>query len=206
MRLGTAEDVAFADNRFGCRGRVQVAAGASAVRTTGATPTLLSVASEALAAERQGEQGWHFGYSPIGSSDYFDYLEYRRETARPEGWHAPEGDEKCGCILRHWGDVYMLPGEECDAVKTYICPQDGRVLVGSNGKMIPGEPSEDGVHLSLLHGEKLVWESDMYAGDLADFSPVVLDVLAGDALHFRVNKKGNAMGDGTDWDPTILYM
>ena len=162
--------------------------------------------SEALATEQQGVGGWHFGYSPIGTNEYIDYSEYRHETQKPDGWHAPEGDEKCGCILRCWDDVYMRPGEEYDAVKTYICSQDGRVLLGANGRLIPGEPSDDGVHLSVLHGNTLVWEMDMQAGDLANFPPLVLDVHVGDAIHFRVNKRGNADGDGTDWDPTVLYL
>lgn len=206
VRLGAVENVSFEGNRFGCRGRVEVAAGEHATGITGASPMLLSVASEALASEEQGSGGWHFGYSPIGSNLYFDYPEFRHENKNPDGWHTPDGDEKCGCILRLWGDVYMRPGEECDAVKTYICPMDGRILLGSTDKLIPGEPSADGVHLAVLHGDTPVWETDAYAGDLADFPPLVLDVRAGDAIHFRVNKKGNSEGDGMDWDPTVLYL
>lgn len=206
VRLGVVESVAFEENRFGCRGRVAVAAGERATGITGAKPTRLSVASESLASEQQGVGGWRFGYSPIGSSEYFDYPEFRHETQSADGWHAPEGDEQCGCILRLWADVYMRPGAACDAVKTYVCPEDGRVLLGASGLLIPGEPSEDGVRLLVFHGEALVWEKEMAAGSLAALPPLVLDVRAGDRIHFRLNKIGNAEGDGTDWDPTVLYL
>jgi hypothetical protein len=100
----------------------------------------------------------------------------------------------------------MRPGEACDAVKTYVCPEDGRVLLGASGDLIPGEPSDDGVRLFVFHEKTLVWEKEMAAGDLVELPPLVLDVRAGDRIHFRLNKIGNAEGDGTDWDPTVLYL
>ena len=207
ITLGAATDVRLEGNVFADRSIVPLGAGSLAEGVIGAHPAIYSVSSVALNACRQGADGWHYGYAPIGSHTYTDYPAFRDYGSRVDDWQGEEeGTKRFGCIMRKWGNTYMHPGEEYDAAKTYVCPKDGRVRLGSPSAVIMGEPTEDGVLLSILCNDALLWQKELPAGGVFSSPRLELDVKKGDALHFRVHKKGNAENDGTTWDPAVLYL
>ncbi len=204
--VGSADGVCFEGNTFADRNRTLLSISPAARNVTGLDGLPYAVASEAVESGVQGHCGWHFGYAPIGTHDYTDYAVFRAETTCADGWHTADGnDADYGTVTRLWGDVYMCPGSLADAAKSYICPMDGEIAVSATHSCIIGENTEDGVRFMIYHGEKLLWQKDLFQNELE--MPPVLDVTvkAGDAIHFRVNKLGNTNGDGVDWDPTVLY-
>lgn len=204
--VGSADGITFENNRFADHSRTLLSVSPAAKNIAGLTGVPYSVASEAVESGVQGHCGWHFGYALIGTHDYVDYPIFREETTCPDGWHTADGDdENYGTVTRLWGDVFMCPGELADAVKTYVCPSDGEIVIGAAHACIIGQDTDDGVRFLIYHNEELLWQRDLFKNELT--MPPVLrrEVKAGDRVHFRVNKIGNAENDGVDWDPTVLY-
>ncbi len=206
VNLGTASNVRFEDNTFVDTALVPFGAGGLADGIIGANPTEYFVSSIAMDSKKQGADGWHYGYAPIGSHTYTDYPIFTEYGNRVDGWQGDEeGTARYGTLQRKWNG-YMLPGEEYDCVKTFICPKDGRVRLGSPIRVVMAEPTDDGVLLSILHNDQKVWEYDLPRNGVIPSPRLELSVKAGDAIHFRVNKKGNHTNDGVTWNPAVLYL
>ena len=207
ITLGTASNVTLEGNIFADRNVVPLGAGSLAEGVIGATAAVYSVASVALGASAQGADGWHFGYAPIGEHTYTDYPILADLGSRVLGWKGEEESmTRFGSVETRWGNTYMHPGEEFDCAKTYVCQKGGRVRLGSPSTIIMGQPTEDGVLLSILCNDVLLWQAELPPNGVFPAPRLELDVQAGDAIHFRVNKKGNAKNDGITWDPAVLYL
>ena len=204
--LRNGRDFWFFDNRFSGN-RVPVASGSTPQEIYGIAPASFSVASDAIMSLKQGFDGWTFDYAPIGKDEYTPLNYYSNGGNRPDGWwQDEEGNETYGCILSWWANTYMHPGTDYDVAKTYTCPRDGRVLLDAMS-LIVGSPSEDGINIAIFKNTEVLlpWET-WYDGVNRRFSPITVDVCAGDQLHFRVNKNGNNEDDGLDWNPSVLYV
>jgi hypothetical protein len=159
---------------------------------------------------KQGVDGWRVQYAPIGTDDYQDYDNYVYSKKLQDGWWKGEEENYAdGCIRRWWADTYMLPGEESDCVKTFVCPKDGEILINA-ASYIVGAPSDDGINVCVRKNAEQLWPTDKawetkYNRVNDVFKPTRTAVKAGDKIYFRVNKNGNAINDGLDWNPTILY-
>ena len=207
VRLVRASDVTLTGNTVAAADCVAVGAGELAEDVKGTKPATCAYASAALATDKQGTDGWHFGCVPIGTNDYREYTLLKETVNSIVGWYHESGDaEEYGCILRLWDNSYMKPGEKADCYKAYVCPKPGRVRFAAHGTLITGEPTEDGVHLAFLRGDELLWEKDMLANELAEMPVFEADVQEGETFYFRVNKRGNAKNDGLNWAPTALYV
>ncbi len=203
--VGTADGVRFENNQFDLT-RVKVGVSSLARNIEGVEPLIYSIASEAVPRGKQGYDGWHFGYAPIGTNTYIDYPIYRYETQGPDGWHVEDGnDEDYGRVLAWWWNYYMCPGEKADVVKTYVCPYDGEVAISAHHDCMTGEPTADGVRVMVLHNDDLLWETTLQKMELIMPPTLIREVKKGDEIHFRVNKIESAKNDGLDWDPTVLY-
>lgn len=203
--LRNGRDFRFFDNHFEGN-RVPVAAGSEPQEIYGAEPAFFSVASDAVMAQTQGHDGWTFTYCPIGEHTYTPFDTFSCGGNRPDGWwNGAEGNEDAGCILSWWANTYMQPGENYDVAKTFTCPKDGEILIDAMS-LIVGAPSEDGINIAVFKNDEplLPWET-WYDGVNRPFEPIRTTVKKGDCIHFRVNKNGNTIGDGLDWNPTVLY-
>lgn len=201
----TGDCIHFENNSFPAE-RVEVAAGMAPTRIYGANPTFYSVCADALLSEVQGTNGWRFQYVPIGTDDYrdFDVFVYS-EKLQNGWWHKEEENYDDGCIRNWWSGTFMLPGEKSDVSKTFVCPKDGKVLIGA-ASLIVGQPSEDGINVSIRHNKEVLFEKTMFEHHNDRFEPIELTVKKDDCIYFRVNKNRNAKNDGLDWNPTILYL
>lgn len=206
IRLREASDVTFEGNITATADCVAVGAGERARNIHGDTPAFCAYASSSMVADHQGVDGWHFGYAPIGTNDYRDYPLLKETQNSMVGWyHESENTDDYGCMLRTWDDSYMKPGEKADCVKSFVCPRAGTVRLTAHGVLITGEPTDDGVHMTILHGERVLWEHDLLANEILEAPILEVTVEQGDTLYFRVNKRGNAKNDGLNWTPTVLY-
>ena len=202
--IRTGDGIRFENNTFE-GGITPVAMGNEAKNVTGIEPMFYTICSAALMTGKQGVDGWHFQYSPIGSEDYFDYDTYVYSTKLQDGWwQGEEENYALGNIRRWWFDTYMAPGEDADCVKTFICPFDGEILINA-ASYIVGAPSEDGIRISVRKNAEVLYEELKFDGLNTQFKPIRTAVKEGDQIHFRVNKNGNAVNDGLDWNPTVLY-
>jgi len=95
------------------------------------------------------------------------------------------------------GSTWQHPGSACDAVRTWISPITGRISIG--GSFRDADPNGgNGVRVSILHDDRELWSRTIDNGDLDDQSfDLQLEVSEGDAIHFRVNARGNANNDST---------
>lgn len=203
--VGAADGVHFENNRFH-PATTPVGVTDLSLNVTGVSVIPYSTASDAVPKGEQGYDGWHFCYAPVGTNDYVDYV-YQQALHAPDGWHAAEGsDEDFGCVLCWWWNFYMCPGEKADVSKTYVCPRDGEVAISANHECTTGEQTEDGIRAMVLHNEELLWEDTLGYQEFVMQPTVIRKVKAGDRIHFRINKIGNAKNDGVDWDPTVLYV
>ena len=174
--------------------------------------TIGSWSDEAILG-RQGRGGWEWQYAPIGKNEYYDYHWICGKGAR-NGWWAGEFDDFThGNISRLWWDTYMCPGTESDCVKTYTCPKDGTVAIGTLEPIKAGDflDKTDGVRVKIMKNDEQVWPTDAEWKDVPIFKQLNNDILtcdvkAGDKLRFRVNMKEIPCGNGTSWAPFVFYL
>ena len=202
--IRTGDGIRFENNTF-AEGTTPVAAGYAPKNISGTEPYFYTMCSAALMTGKQGVDGWYFQYAPIGTDDYRDYDTFVYSKKLQDGWWQGEEENYAdGCIRRWWFDTYMLPGEESDCVKTFVCPKDGEILINA-ASYIVGAPSEDGIRVSVRKNAEVLFEELKFERVNTVFRPIRTTVKEGDKIHFRVNKNGNAINDGLDWNPTILY-
>ena len=95
-----------------------------------------------------------------------------------------------------------------DSVRKWIAPYSGTVLITSNGNIRKSNTNGgDGVKARLYKNSGLLWESYIAGTDGVgvSFPPRVVEVAAGDAIYFEINKNGDINCDATIWDPVIEY-
>lgn len=200
----TGDFIRFENNVFP-KERVEVAAGPTPTNILGAEPTYYTVCADALGSEVQGTDGWRFQYSPVGSDEYFDYDTFVYSEKLQNGWWQGEEENYAhGCIRNWWSGTFMMPGTESDAVKTFVCPYDGEILIDA-ASFVVGMPTEDGIAVSVRHNREILFEDVKMEHINPLFTPISRTVKKGDCIYFRVNKNGNTEGDGLDWNPTVLY-
>ncbi len=202
--IRTGDGIRFENNTFE-EGVTPVAAGYAPQNITGIEPMFYTICSVALMTGKQGVDGWRFQFASIGKDDYQDYDTYVYSQKLQDGWWQGEEENYThGCIRRWWFDTYMLPGEEYDCVKTFVCPRDGEIIINA-ASYIVGAPSDDGIAVSVRHNHDILFEELKFNRVNTRFTPIRTEVKKGDCIYFRVNKNGNAVNDGLDWNPTILY-
>ncbi len=161
----------------------------------------------------QGRGGWEWQYSPIGTNEYLNYHWIGGKGAKNAWWAGEFEDFTHGCVSRLWWDTYMYPGTESDAVKTYTCPRDGKVAIGTKEPIKAGDffDKTDGVLVKILKNDETIFPEDggWQAVPLfkqLDNDIITCEVKAGDKLHFRVNQNQISCGNGTSWAPFVFYV
>jgi len=178
-------------------------AGGPSAPSTSPIPNIYQASTDF--ASSQGLNNWAYlqQYSPYTSSMYLTNMNWDAVNNR---W---KGNEQYALIAGNW----MSPGETYNAVRKWIAPKDGTILV--SGKIALGQSGQggDGVTVRIKRsGAYPFLESDVWGpytiegNDTAGLAhQVVLDVKKGEALYFNVNKRGNHYYDVTNWDPKVTY-
>jgi len=153
----------------------------------------------------QGGNNWAYlqQYAPYTSYMYLTNMNWDAANSR---W---KGNEEYALIAGNW----MSPGETYNAVRKWIAPKDGTILVSGHIALGQSGQGGDGVAVTIKRSggypfmESNVWGPyTMDGNDTTGLShSLVLDIKKGEALYFNVNKRGNNYYDVTNWDPKITY-
>lgn len=102
------------------------------------------------------------------------------------------------------GKDWHHPGENTPSVRRFTAPRGGRVTV--SGRVFKLHRDGDGVRASIHHNEQELWQAEIEGQDGQGLEPrLELEVKAGDAIRFIVDKRGTIFCDTTGWDPVIAY-
>ncbi|HUT92673.1 MAG TPA: hypothetical protein VMY37_24485, partial [Thermoguttaceae bacterium] len=127
---------------------------------------------------------------------------YRKLTYRADVWYG--STYWTGPDWTRVGKNWHHPGANTPSVRRFTAPRDGHVRI--TGRAFKLHLDGDGVRLWIRHGRRTVWEAEIDGKDAAGVEPnVELDVRAGDAIRFAVDKRGKIYCDTTGWDPVITY-
>ncbi|MEJ2665593.1 MAG: hypothetical protein P8Z81_00570 [Deinococcales bacterium] len=138
----------------------------------------------------QGAGGWR--YQGFDGRRYtamrYDAGKQRWQGARP---------------LCQIGTTWMHPGMGCEPSRTWISPVDGSVTV--SGRVYDMAPQGgNGVSAAIYLNSKRLWSATIANGDSRGKAyDLHVQVRKGDALHFRVDARGNTDFDTTHFDPGI---
>jgi len=102
------------------------------------------------------------------------------------------------------GKDWHHPGERTPSVRRFTVPRDGQVTI--SGRVHKAHLDGDGVRASVVHGTRVVWQTELAGKDDRGQDPDLrLDVRRGDRIRFVVHKRGTIGCDTTRWDPVITY-
>ncbi len=101
------------------------------------------------------------------------------------------------------GPGWAHPDRGCQPDRTWVSPVDATVTIsGIAGDLDPG--GGDGVIVEILKGDAQIWSATIDNGDTKDYPfDLQVPVIVGDAIHFRVNARGNTNNDTTYLNPKI---
>lgn len=138
----------------------------------------------------QGGNGWHYqSWSGSAYSDmWFDAQNDRWQGSQP---------------LCQIGPRWAHPDRGCEPARTWVSPVADTVTVsGSAADFDPG--GGDGVIVQILKGSDELWSATIENGDGEEYTFYLeVPVQEGDAIHFRVNSRGNTNNDTTYFNPEI---
>lgn len=138
----------------------------------------------------QGGNNW--SYRSWNGSAYSDM----RFDAAKNRWQGSETFCQVGSQWAH-------PDRSCEPTRTWTSPISATVTVSGIARdQDPG--GGDGVIVKILKGSAELWSAVIENGDTKNY-PFNLEVPVrpGDAIHFRVNARGNSNNDTTLFDPKI---
>jgi hypothetical protein len=137
---------------------------------------------------KQGYRSWYY-LDSTGASMTFDPA---------NNWW--KGGEQYLLLGTSWGH----PGNGPDAVRRWVSPQRGSVrTIGNARDTDPG--GGDGVMVSIRKGASVLWQQVIENGNMTGFNfDVTATVVAGEAIDFVINKRGNNGWDATYFDPRIV--
>lgn len=143
----------------------------------------------------QGKNGWY--YVEKTSSGYSNMTWDTTENL----WRG----SNAACMILGGGVQHP---DVSDSVRKWVAPYSGTLLVSANGNLRKGDTTGgDGVNVRLLKNDTMLWEAYITATDGIgiSFPDRIVEVNAGDALYFELNKNVNHYCDTTVWDPIIEY-
>ena len=152
----------------------------------------------------QGQNNWAYLQS-IGAADSM-YITNMNWDAANNRWN---GDETYARITA----TSMAPDQNRNAVLKWIAPKDGTVQVSGSVKLAQAGQGGDGIVVRIKKsGRRPYLNSDIWGpytiggNDTTGLThKLVLDVKAGEALYFHLNKNGNPYFDVTNWNPVVRY-
>jgi hypothetical protein len=138
----------------------------------------------------QGGHNW--SYQSWNGASYsnmtFDAAQHRWQGSRP--------------LCQVWNQG-VHPDLGCEPTRTWISPITGTVTL--NGKVYDWDPKGgNGVVASIYKGNDQLWSATINNGNTTGESfDLKISVRTGDAIHFRVNARGDSTFDSTYFNPGI---
>jgi hypothetical protein len=150
---------------------------------------------------------WHIfrDLSPEqGVGDWF-YQYWNGSDYRPMSYRSGDHTWRGSAGLCLIGPGWMHPDVGCDPALTWISPQDGQITItGRYGDK--HSDSGDGIIVSIHHNDEDIWNRTIEGDDTDEYKQrLIVDVVAGDAIYFRVNDRTNPGFDGVAFDPQINF-
>ncbi len=139
----------------------------------------------------QGQKDWY--YQEWSASSYRDMVFDTKSSA----W---KGSQPL-CLL---GPDWAHPDSSREPARKWVSPLAGTVTV--TGNVHDNDPGGgDGVAVKILKGTTELWSKTIANGDTKgyDFS-LQVPVQVGDAIYFRVNKRGNTNNDSTYFNAAVI--
>lgn len=153
----------------------------------------------------QGYRNWYYQYSPVNSNEYFNMEGYGRCWEGSSGIWAQPKDTCCLCLWQ-WGGH---PHTDKDAVRSWKAPYAGNVTIygsAKDGDVPNNDPKGNGVKLTILKNDNIMWTLDLNGNDNNLYQFIFpLFVNQNDYIRFRINAKGDAGWDNTQFESTIEY-
>lgn len=106
------------------------------------------------------------------------------------------------------GPRYMHPGNNGDAVRTFVAPKDGTINASLWSRKYADQPGD--VRLKIMKNGEKIWPAssdwqNLKSGNTVEDS-LLIEVKADDRIQFVVNANGSNGGDGTYLDAGICYL
>ena len=102
------------------------------------------------------------------------------------------------------GRTWMHPGSANDAIRTFLVPQDGKIIVFGTVRKL--HLDGDGVIVTILHDDREIWRTELEGKDHIGVDlKLSLTVKQGERLCFVVNRRGEYACDTTGLAPVIIY-
>lgn len=143
-------------------------------------------------SDQQGARNWFYNQRVGGS--------LREMTFDPDRNRWVGATEFCLIASRT-----AHPGPGCDSVRTWVSPLAGAASI--SGEIRDMDPyGGDGVEVQILHGDELVWSATIEnRGSVAIPEDLVVNLAAGDALHFVLSARETDSNDTTFFNPEINF-
>ncbi|MCP4645503.1 MAG: hypothetical protein GY851_33980 [bacterium] len=130
---------------------------------------------------------------------------YRPLTYRDQEWHG--STFWTGADWTRVGKNWQHTGNATPSVRRFRAPRSGRITV--SGRVFKADVNNgggDGVRAEVRHNTAVVWSGEIDGDDKTGVThEVPLDVQAGDAIRFVLDKRGTIAYDTTYWDPCVAY-
>ncbi len=102
------------------------------------------------------------------------------------------------------GKNWQHSGQATASVRCFRVPRDGQVAV--SGRVYKLDVGGNGIRASILLNAREVWKAEINGDDEKGVEPKLsLQVKAGDAVRFVLDKRGDYGSDTTAWDPVVSY-
>ena len=97
------------------------------------------------------------------------------------------------------------PERNMDAVRRWVAPSPGTIHITGNAS--DGFPTGDGVIIFIKKNNAILWQGIVENGNTAGISyDINTPVSSNDNIDFVINKRGNNIGDVTNFDPSIDFV
>src|SRR3989339_1230606 len=97
------------------------------------------------------------------------------------------------------------PERNMDAVRRWVAPSPGTIHITGNAS--DGFPTGDGVIIFIKKNNAILWQGIVENGNTAGISyDINTPVSSNDNIDFVINKRGDNIGDVTNFDPSIDFV
>lgn len=151
-------------------------------------------------SDKQGTNNFYFCESKSGQ---VSELIYKVDDNGSKMWITSEGDWP-----RFTNEA--TPGGASDADLMFVSPRRGTIHLKGTVKrykeFIGGSEFGDGVKLSILKNNRVLWSGSIASDQASEAYDVTACVNIGDKIHFRINCGLHNYYDSTEWWPTVDYI
>ena len=149
-----------------------------------------------------GETPWSFEWTPVGKDEYqpLEFID--------SGWFHEKFQNWSYGTVQFPGSMHA--GMIGDPVVAFTAPSDGKIVIAKATASKGATNLSDGVQIKILKNDEQLFPEKDWAVLMPDskvaIPDLVLDVIKGDVIRFRVNCIKTQDADGLSWPKTISYL